>query len=416
MSAPAAAADPAGRPAPTIEARGRRVDAGGHGPDGAAGTPGTPRAPERENRRTVIIVAAAVVLLVLAALALGRGGQSRSDLPLAPNNPEPGGARAAAQILGEHGVDVTLVRRTADVLAQDQADTTLVIVGADELSSDQLTALADTQAEVVLLGLGYASITELTSTVTVTAGGARAPRSSDCADPDAEAAGTIDTAGPGITGSGAVQTCFALGEDAGAYAVWEESGRTWRALPNGFPATNEGLALEGNAALVLRALGQHEQLLWYVPDPNDPFTLDDDASAPQTFFLPEAVVYQILVVALAVVIWRGRRLGRVVVEPLPVVVRAAETTRGRGRLYRRAGAHAHAGAALRAGTLARVGSRIGLPSAAGPDQVIDALARATGRSPGELEHLLYGPPPTDDDSLVALTQALDTMESEVHRA
>ncbi|MBZ2196392.1 DUF4350 domain-containing protein [Occultella gossypii] len=396
----------AGAPGPSILALGRRVDA----PEPADS------APERTNRRTVIVVVLAVVVLILAAVALGRGGQSRSDIPLAPNNPEPEGARAAAQILGEHGVDVTLVTRTSAVLAQDAADTTLVIVGADELNSDQMTALAETRADVVLLGLGYASFEDLTSAVEVEAGGTRAARPAECADPDAEAAGTIDTAGPGITGLSRVEICFPFEDGAGAYAVWEEAGRTWRALPNGFAASNEGLALEGNAALVLRALGQHEQLLWYVPDPNDPFTLGDEASAPQTFFLPDAVVYQLLVVALAVVLWRGRRLGRVVVEPLPVVVRAAETTRGRGRLYRRAGAHAHAGAALRAGALARVGARIGLPTSAAPDQVIESLVRATGRSPDELEHLLYGPPPTDDASLVALTQALDTMESEVHRA
>ncbi|CAM3576006.1 DUF4350 domain-containing protein [Occultella aeris] len=397
----------AGAPGPSIVARGRRVDA----PEPADS------APERTNRRTVIVIVVAVVVLILAAVALGRGGQSRSDIPLAPNNPAPEGARAAAQILGEHGVDVTLATRTSAVLAQDAADTTLVIVGADELNSDQMTALADTQADVVLLGLGYASFEDLTWAVQVESGGTQAARSAECTDPDAEAAGTIDTAGPGISGLSRVEICFPFEDGAGAYAVWQEEGRTWRALPNGFPASNEGLALEGNAALVLRALGQHEQLLWYVPDPNDPFTLDDGgATAPQTFFLPDAVVYQLLVVALAVVIWRGRRLGRVVVEPLPVVVRAAETTRGRGRLYRRAGAHAHAGAALRAGTLARVGARIGLPTSANPDQVIDSLVRATGRSPDELEHLLYGPPPTDDASLVALTQALDTMESEVHRA
>ena len=35
-------------------------------------------------------------------------------------------------------------------------------------------------------------------------------------------------------------------------------------------------------------------------------------------------------------LWRGRRLGRLVVEPLPVVVQAVESTESRGRLYRRA--------------------------------------------------------------------------------
>ncbi|MBK5248533.1 MAG: DUF4350 domain-containing protein, partial [Actinomycetales bacterium] len=71
---------------------------------------------------------------------------------------------------------------------------------------------------------------------------------------------------------------------------------------------------------------------------------------------------------------------------------------------------------LRAGAVSRVAGRIGLPNTAGEEEVLDALARATGRPVEALRSLLYGPPPHDDDSLIALTQALDTMESEVHRA
>ena len=47
-------------------------------------------------------------------------------------------------------------------------------------------------------------------------------------------------------------------------------------------------------------------------------------------------------------LWRGRRFGPLAVEPLPVVVRASEATRGRARLYRRARAYGRATAALRA--------------------------------------------------------------------
>jgi len=127
------------------------------------------------------------------------------------------------------------------------------------------------------------------------------------------------------------------------------------------------------------------------------------------------VMVQLLITVVAFAFWRGRRLGRVVVEPLPVIVRATETTRGRGRLYRRGRAHAHAAAALRAGTISRVAGRIGLPRTATGPEVVDALSRATGRPPEAIDSLLYGPPPTDDASLVALTQALDILESEVHR-
>jgi hypothetical protein len=108
-------------------------------------------------------------------------------------------------------------------------------------------------------------------------------------------------------------------------------------------------------------------------------------------------------------------MGRVVAEPLPVTVRAAETSRGRGRLYRRARARGHAAAALRAGTARRCAVRLGLPRSATGPAVINALTESTGRSATEIGGLLYGPPPTTDDELGHLTRALEELESEVHR-
>ncbi|PWU54645.1 hypothetical protein DLE60_29525, partial [Micromonospora globispora] len=51
-----------------------------------------------------------------------------------------------------------------------------------------------------------------------------------------------------------------------------------------------------------------------------------------------ALLVQLALAGLLVVLWRARRLGPPVPEPLPVTVRSAETVLGRARLYRRAGA------------------------------------------------------------------------------
>src|SRR5699024_8060897 len=110
----------------------------------------------------------------------------------------------------------------------------------------------------------------------------------------------------------------------------------------------------------------------------------------------------------------ARRLGRVVTEPMPVVVRSAETTLGRGRLYRRAGDHRHAAAGLRAGCAGRVATRPGVPRSAPAETLVAAVARASGRAEQQVGELLYGPPPATDAELIRLTRELDTLESEVH--
>ena len=62
---------------------------------------------------------------------------------------------------------------------------------------------------------------------------------------------------------------------------------------------------------------------------------------------------------------------------------------------------------------ARAGSAC--PASAAAPLVVDAIARATGRRPADVEALLYGPPPTDDRGLARLARDLDHLESEVHR-
>ena len=197
----------------------------------------------------------------------------------------------------------------------------------------------------------------------------------------------------------------------------ESDGRRIVALSDMAPLTNQHLAEQGNAALVLRALGRHERLVWYIPSLDDVGTGGETEAAPAQLLPPVVplLALQLLLVVAVVALWRGRRLGRLVTENLPVVVRAGETTRGRGRLYRRGRSYGHAAAALRAGTAARSAGRLGLPRSAPAPLVVDAIARAAGRRPADVEALLYGPPPTDDRGLARLARDLDHLESEVHR-
>ena len=126
---------------------------------------------------------------------------------------------------------------------------------------------------------------------------------------------------------------------------------------------------------------------------------------------------------LGLVLWRGRRFGRLVPEPLPVVVRAVETTESRGRLYRRARDASRAGATLQQATRVRLADYLGLPrpgpsiSSRGADQaLVSAVSAATGRPVGEVGALLLGPPPTQDDHLLGLAAELAALEKEVRRS
>jgi hypothetical protein len=182
--------------------------------------------------------------------------------------------------------------------------------------------------------------------------------------------------------------------------------------------TNEHIARSGNAALALGTLGTRDRLVWYTGAPWDDTTLTSEQGASDYYepvapaWLAPAMLAAVLT-ALMAALWQGRRFGALVTEPLPLIVRASEATRGRARLYRRGGARDHALAALRAGAATRLASRLALPRTAHPDALIAAVAAASGRSELEVRTILFDATASDDAAMVDLVRRIDALESEV---
>ncbi|WFE96474.1 DUF4350 domain-containing protein [Micromonospora sp. WMMD987] len=147
------------------------------------------------------------------------------------------------------------------------------------------------------------------------------------------------------------------------------------------------------------------------PPPPDDHPLRD--AFPPWFW---ALLLQLALVALLVVLWRARRLGPPVGEPLPVEVRSAETVLGRARLYQRARARGPTAATLRAATLDRVRGRLDLPATTGHAELAARVAERVGGDPGQIHELLYGAAPHTDAELVALARSLDGLTRTVAAA
>jgi hypothetical protein len=114
--------------------------------------------------------------------------------------------------------------------------------------------------------------------------------------------------------------------------------------------------------------------------------------------------------------WRGRRFGRLVVEPLPVTVRAVETTESRGRMYHKARDSERAAAVLREASSRRLAAYLGLPPGTHADVVAQAVAAATGRPLDHTRWLLGGPPVATDTDLLDLAARLAALEKEIRRS
>jgi hypothetical protein len=190
-------------------------------------------------------------------------------------------------------------------------------------------------------------------------------------------------------------------------------GRTVTLLGSGVPLTNRYLASRGDAALALNLLRGSPRVAWLVPR-LPPAVATGPKSLFQEIPGPAYLVTLQLCIAVALTaLWRARRFGPLVAEPLPVVIRASETVEGHGRLYRSRRARGRAAAVLRAAARSRISTRLALPPDLEPDAACAAIADRTGRDRAEIRAVLYGPDPRDDAALVALGRDIDRLEGEV---
>jgi hypothetical protein len=180
-------------------------------------------------------------------------------------------------------------------------------------------------------------------------------------------------------------------------------------------ATNRFVTEADNAGVLVRLLGGSPRLVWLHPSALD---LGADTGAESEPVWPDwlrGVLVLLGLAFLALAVARGRRLGRLVPEPLPVVVRAVETTESRAELYRAARDRPRAAVVLRRASAGRLAARLGLRQSTPPSVLVPAVADATGVPAAEVERLLVGPVPTDDAGLVTLARQLAHLEEKARR-
>jgi hypothetical protein len=355
-------------------------------------------APAWRRARFWLAIAVALVLAALAVTAL----TGTSNRALDPASSAPDGSKALATLLRAHGVRVHTSTHLGGARGR------VVVTDPDSYTAGQLRALSH-RAELVLLGGSERSLSalDITSGPAQLLAGRTAP---GCDWAGATAAGAVDLP-PGTLGypGGAGQRCFdgALVRGAG-----------WAVLGSSRLLRNDTVARDGIAALDVNVLTDDltvRELTWLLPG-----TEATGSAAPTAWALfPDgarrAFVW-LAVLGVLLVLWRARRFGPVVSEPLPVVVRAAELVEGHGRLYQRARARERAAAALRAAAVHRLGARLGLPRGAPLPALAQAVAARTGRPEDAVRTLLAGPVPASDADLVDLALALDDLDdlAELH--
>ncbi|GAB3605508.1 DUF4350 domain-containing protein [Conyzicola nivalis] len=369
-------------------------------------------------RRSAFWAAAAVFAIVIALVGILFAGAVTESDPLSPTNPAPGGAKAVVEVLRQQGVTVTAastLERATDAIT-DAADTTLFFYDPDGiLEGEQLTEAFALAGNVVAVEPDFDQLLALTPDV-AQAGTVDGEVEADCDLTAATRAGSITGDGSGYRYLGddpVATTCFGSGDDV--YSLVRVPTETGSATIVGAAdaLSNEFVTDRGNAAFALGLLGETDNLVWYTPSAADLST-----EAPPTlgelspdWVLPGTAL--VVLTALAAAFWRGRRFGPLIIENLPVTVRANETMQGRARLYQKSAARLRALDSLRIGTVQRIAALCGLSRLAAVDEVAATAAAVAGLQPTDVRRILLDAVPTTDRELVRLSDQLLTLERTV---
>ncbi len=383
----------------------------------------------RGARFWVIVVVLLIALAVGLALMTGVAAQREA---LDPDSPTPDGTRALVQVLRERGVAVEVTETLAETraAASDPATTTVLVHDPGSfLSDDARGALPDIADSIVLLAPDFTTLDVFAPGVFPAGSPDDDPLTSGCSLPAAERAATVSPGGDAYrfdagfdagadagTGSGTdVIACLVSdsdgADDAFSLIRLDGDGASVTVLGATDALTNSGILDEGNAAFALGVLGETETLVWYRPG-----ILDSEDAVDPSRYTPAWLTPSIMLLTLsgiAAAVWRGRRFGPLIVENLPVVVRASETMDGRARLYQRGSARLRAIDALRVGAISRLAARCGLPSTASVDDVVEAVAAVVEARVGDIRSLLLDEVPRNDADLARLSDSLSRLEAAV---
>ncbi|MDR6989005.1 hypothetical protein J2Y66_003513 [Paenarthrobacter nitroguajacolicus] len=360
------------------------------------------------------ILIGAVLAGLVAFLAVSSVSGTKDPRPLSSRNPAPDGAMAVAEILGRHGVSVTTTDTlvdTKDALADRRGSTVLLYDPRGFLDETQLQNILDAADRVVLVKPRLRTLTGLGQGFRP---GGVVPEATKVLEPgcdqeDAVAAGRVSAQGSIYSGT---VVCYSpSGNGSGLYAA-SDDGRVV-VLGSTDLVDNQHLVSEGNAALALRTLGSNANLVWYLPGVGDLAATDSTPTlnelAPRWLAFVGPWLGIVVVLAIA---WRGRRMGPLVFEPLPVVVKAAETAEGRARLYQDSRAVGRAADNLRAGTLARLARHFNLGRDATREAIVDASAQRLDRPATDVRFVLIDFRPENEGQLVQWAQEIEHIEQE----
>jgi hypothetical protein len=365
----------------------------------------------RSRRARIVAVTAALVAMVIAT-ALVAGAPSTSSTPLDPNSTAPDGTKALVLLLRALGAQVDTGRTLpashggVALVLQDQlndADRSKLAswlqAGGRLVVADPGSPLAGVSRAASSRGLVFGQSTPLVVGDTCSIA---ALRNVGAVEPDGD---ILLRTSPGDVG------CFGAG---GGYLLVARDDGAGTLVDVGGPSmwVNSNLGHAGNSVLAATLLS---------PTPGTRVTFIGASRigggnkgllslvSPRVF----EALWGVAIAFVIAMMWRARRLGKPVLETLPVELPGSGLVEATGNLLQESGQRAYAASVLRGDLRRLITDRFGADPRLPARETAEIASARTGRPVERYEAVLGGPAPAADRDLVVLARDIEDARREV---
>jgi hypothetical protein len=365
-------------------------------------------------RRTHVAMWAGALLAVVILTALVVGAPGNNTSPLDPTSTAPDGTKALALLLRALGSNVV----TGRTVPPTPGGTALLLTDQlNDTDRSHLISWVDSGGRLIVAdpGSGLAGVTTDVSRRDLFLGRAPIVVGRNCAIPALQSVGSVQPDGdillhrpPRDAG------CFGAGD--GFLLVARDQGQGAVVVVGG-PSlwVNANLGHAGNSVLAASLLA---------PTPGTDVTFVGASrvgggNKGLLALISPRVIEALWGVALAfvvVILWRARRLGRPVMEVLPVELPGSGLVEATGNLLQESGQRARAASILRRDLKRLITDRFGADPRLAPSEAAEIASGRTGLAVERFEEVLGGPTPADDRDLVVLAHSVQEIRREILNA
>ncbi len=358
---------------------------------------------QQQQKFPWVLLSAILLSLAFALLANFFLQTSTNNRQLSPYSLSAHGAGALGAILEKQDIHIETVTTPAQLLELDEQSTVFIPFINDIYGSD-LTQILESGAQVVLVAQEFTwNLTDwgFAETVLTEQGNilhqdlTLQPECNNSLAKPATQIGPINRyfinlptppACFPITDTALITTSFTAPDTHLGFWITSPKHPQVTAVASGEFFTNEYLSKYSNAAFALNLLGQKPTLYWVENYQTGNTTTASISTFPTWFTY---LLWGVLGSGIWWCVYKARRFGKLVAEPMPVVVPAGEADLGRAQLYSRAHDYPHLSKILRSTLLQKLAPKYGFTSRNTPSEICHLLANHTQHSAQELLDGLY---------------------------